>query len=125
MEKVGAWITLCGRLQLVLGGESRESLVRGRQGRLLLAYLLLHRDRPVSRSELVEALWTSPPGDGALAPVLSRLRGVVAPGSIDGRDSLVLRLPEPTWIDVEVAREALSRARQMEAPADVLAAARE
>src|SRR5688572_33346002 len=29
----------------------------GRQGRLLLAFLTLHRDRLVRRDELVEALW--------------------------------------------------------------------
>jgi len=36
-----------------LAGEQREAAFRGRQGRLLFAYLALHRGRPVRRDELV------------------------------------------------------------------------
>src|SRR5437660_8449201 len=113
MESGGAVLRLCGRLTVEIGGEPREGLLHGRQGRLLLAFLALHRGRPVSRDALVEALWGhggAPPSEGALAPVLSRLRRAVAPATIEGRDGIALRLPEPVWIDVEAARPALDRA---------------
>lgn len=122
----GTRIELCGRLRLDLAGEQREAAFRGRQGRLLFAYLALHRGRPVRRDELVEALWAgegAPPSDTALAPVLSRLRAALAPGSIDGRDQLTLVLPEPVWIDVEAAAAALERARAALRAADLGAAA--
>ncbi len=107
-------IHLCGRLRVELGGEPREDALRGRQGRLLFAYLALHRDRPVRRDELVEALWAgngAPPSETALAPVLSRLRSAVEPGAIEGREQLALTLPEPVWIDVEAAGAGLEAAR--------------
>ena len=90
-----------------LAGERREGLLRGRQGRLAFAYLVLHRARPVRRDELIEALWSAegaPPSDTALAPVLSRLRRAVEPAALEGRDSLRLVFPEPVWVDVEAAR---------------------
>ncbi|MGZ6617655.1 MAG: AAA family ATPase, partial [Solirubrobacteraceae bacterium] len=114
-----AVVRLCGRLTVEIGGESREAMLHGRQGRLLLGYLVLHRQRPVSRDALVEAIWGhggAPPSEGALAPVLSRLRRAVAPASIEGRDSIILRLPEPAWIDVEAAHAALDRARRGKDP---------
>ena len=79
-------------------GERREAQLRGRQGRLAFAYLVLHRDRPVRRDELIEALWAhegAPPSDTALAPVLSRLRRAVEPAVLEGRDTLRLVFPEP------------------------------
>lgn len=93
---------LCGRLAVVLDGRRIEGDLPGRQGRLLFAYLALHRLRTVERSELVEALW--PDGrDGGLAPLLSKLRRVVP------LDGIRLEL-ENAWIDVEAAAEALHRA---------------
>lgn len=103
-------------------------MLHGRQGRLLLAFLVLHRQRPVSRDALIEAIWGhggAPPSDGALAPVLSRLRRAVTPATIEGRESVLLRLPEPVWIDVEAARAALDRARDSADPAERVAAAEE
>ena len=38
-------IHLCGELRVELAGERREAQLRGRQGRLAFAYLVLHRDR--------------------------------------------------------------------------------
>ena len=90
-------IQLCGELRVELAGERRDAALRGRQGRLLFAYLVLHRTRPVRRDELIEALWShdgAPPSDTALAPVLSRLRRAVEPATIDGRDTLQLVFDE-------------------------------
>src|ERR1700748_2649922 len=109
-----AHIHLCGHLRLTMRGVAQELGLRGRQGRLLFAFLVLRRGRPVPRDALVEALWGEdglPPSDGALAPVLSRLRKPIEPATVQGRDSLTLVLPEPAWVDVEVARDAGMRAR--------------
>jgi DNA-binding SARP family transcriptional activator/tetratricopeptide (TPR) repeat protein len=121
-------IHLCGHLRLAVSGAARELELRGRQGRLLFAFLVLHRGRPVSRDGLVEALWGEeglPPSEGALAPVLSRLRRAVHPARVEGRDSVALVLPEPAWIDVEAARGALERARATSDATERLAHARE
>ena len=123
----GTRIRLCGQLRVELEGEQREAALRGRQGRLLFAYLALHRDRPVRRDELVEALWAgngTPPSETALAPVLSRLRAAVAPGTIEGREQLAIVLPEPVWVDVEAAQDQLDRARDAVRAGDLPAAIR-
>src|SRR5688500_6973436 len=104
-------ISLCGRLSVELEGRPVE--LPGRQGRMLIAFLLLHRDRPVRRDELVEALWpdSEPPGGSeALAPPLSRLRKAMGAERIVGRGELTLVLPEDAWVDWEVAHDAMRRA---------------
>ena len=112
-----------------LGRRAARGAPRGAS--LLFAYLVLHRERPVRRDELVEALWAgdgAPPSDTALAPVLSRLRGAIAPGTIEGREQLELVLPEPVQVDVEAAGAALGAARaamQAGDTATALATARE
>ena len=79
-----------------------ESQLPGRQGRILFAYLALHRLRPVDRTELVEALW--PDGrDGGLAPLLSKMRRVVP---LHGTQLTA----DETWVDVEAAVDAVHRA---------------
>ena len=107
-------IHLCGELRVEFAGERREAQLRGRQGRLAFAYLVLHRDRPVRRDALIEALWAhegAPPSDTALAPVLSRLRRAIEPATLEGRDTLRLVFPEPVWVDVEAIAE-LARCRR-------------
>ena len=75
MGSGSARIHLCGRLVVEWDGERLERDLPGRQGRLLFAYLVLNRDRPVRRDELIEALWSEegppPTGDSLLAPPLS------------------------------------------------------
>ncbi len=112
MAAVGATrISLCGRLSVELEGERVE--LPGRQGRLLVAYLVLHRDRPVRRDELVEALWPdgdAPGGSEALAPPLSRVRRALGVERLVGRGELQLVLPDDAWVDWEVAHDAMRRA---------------
>src|ERR1700694_5261173 len=89
-------IQLCGRYVAELDGERVEVRLPGRQGRLLFAYLVLHRDRGVGRSELVEAIW---PGDlphdpeDALAALLSKVRSGLGRDWIEGRREVQLALP--------------------------------
>src|SRR3954447_19275181 len=109
-------IQLCGRLIVELQGRRLEDTLRGRQGRLLFAYLALNRDRPVRRDELAEALWSgkgAPPAyESLLAPPLSRLRKALGPGVLDGRTAPHLNLPEDAWIDWEIAPQRLRDARE-------------
>ncbi len=103
-------IQLCGRLKADIDGRHVTPALRGRQGRILLAYLVLNRGRPVSRDELIAAIWPdSPPADpaAALRTQLSRLRGALGPGALAGRDAVELHLPESTWIDIEAAERAI------------------
>jgi DNA-binding SARP family transcriptional activator len=112
-------ISLCGRLSVELEGRRIE--LPGRQGRLLLAYLVLHRDRAVRRDELVDALWPdgdAPGGGEALAPPLSRLRKALGPERLEGRGEVQLRLPADAWVDWDVARDAMRRASAALAESD-------
>ncbi|MEA2444595.1 MAG: hypothetical protein QOJ12_1887, partial [Thermoleophilales bacterium] len=115
MEPASARIHLCGRLVVEWDGERLERDLPGRQGRLLFAYLAMHRERPVRRDELIEALWSEegppPTGDSLLAPPLSRLRKAIGASRLEGRAELSLTLPDDAWIDWEVAHQGLARAR--------------
>jgi len=96
-------VQLCGKLVVEVAGTRIEDDLPGRQGRLLFAFLVLNRDRTLTRDELAMALW--PDGrDGGLAPLLSKLRRVVPLG--ESR----LQLPAESYVDIEVARDAVHRA---------------
>jgi predicted ATPase/DNA-binding SARP family transcriptional activator len=91
-----------------------EGGLPGRLGRALLAYLVLHRHRQVTRDELVHALWPSraPRDPGAtLSTLLSSLRRALGPELLQGRGELRLELPPDAEVDVEVAAAALAGAR--------------
>lgn len=103
-------IQLCGRLKADVAGRHVTPALRGRQGRVLLAYLVLNRGRPVSREELVTAIWPdNAPIDPAasLRTQLSHLRSALGSEALAGRDTVELRLPENTWIDFEAAERAI------------------
>ena len=109
-------ITVCGRLTVGWDGEQLEGKLPGRQGRLIFAYLVLNRNRPVRRDELVEALWADEGlpsgGEALLAPPLSRLRKALGKNRLAGRTELHLNLGEEASIDCEVAQEKLARAQE-------------
>lgn len=92
---------LCGKFVVELDERRVEDELPGRQGRLLLAYLVAHRVRTVQREALIDALWPSG-RDGGLAPLLSKLRRVVP---LDG-----FRPQGELWVDIEAAPAALHRA---------------
>lgn len=107
-----ARVQLCGALVVERGGERIDSLLPGRQGRLLFAYLTVNRHRSVPRAELVEALWPgeSPPAAaGALNALVSKLRRVLGPEVVEGRSSLRLALGS-ALVDLEAATAAIHRA---------------
>ena len=66
-------IQLCGQLAIVKGDRRLEAGLPGSLGRALFAYLVVNRDRSLSRDELCAALWGDavPAGD-PLSPLVSR-----------------------------------------------------
>ena len=112
-SRMATTIQLCGRLVAELEGERVDRRLPGRQGRVLFAYLVLNRDRAVSRAELVEAVW---PGelpkdpDDALAALLSKVRARLGREYLEGRGELQLLLPADARVDVEQALAAVHEA---------------
>ena len=87
--------------------------IPGRQGRLLLAYLVLNRERACPRAELIDVLWPEvPPSapDAALSALLSKLRKALGAGALRGRSELRLEPGAPVWVDVEAAAAGARRA---------------
>lgn len=106
-------IQLCGRYVVEFEGRRVESSLPGRQGRLLFAYLVVNRDRPLARSELIEAVWPREPPRhpvDAFAALLSKVRAAVGERYIEGRAELALALPRDADVDVERAFAAVHRA---------------
>jgi DNA-binding SARP family transcriptional activator len=108
-------LALFGGLQIKRGGCDVAERLPGRQGRALVAYLVLNRDRPVSRDELVDVLWPlqAPAApDAALSSVLAKVRRAVGPGVIQGRQALILQLSPDSQIDVQAVDEQTERAER-------------
>ncbi len=87
--------------------------IPGRQGRLLLAYLVLNRERTCPRAELLDVLWPeAPPSapDTALSALLSKLRKALGNDALGGRSELRLEPDAPVWVDVEAAAAGARRA---------------
>ena len=106
-------VQLCGPLVVERGERRWEGRLPGRQGRLLFAYLALHRHRACTRDELAEALWgdhVPPSVEVALNALVSKLRRGLGPEIIQGRASLRLALGPGAWVDVEVAEKAAHKA---------------
>ena len=106
-------IQLCGRITVEISGRRLEQTLPGRQGRVLFAYLVASRPRPIARDELKDVLWADdvPPAfESTLSGVLSRLRHALGPDIICGRTEISLALPADAWIDLEAAGEAIHRA---------------
>ena len=106
-------IQLCGRLVVELEGRRVEDALPGAKGKLLFAYLVLKRDRRMSRDELLTAVYgeeASPDQHPSLSVLLSKLRSVIGPELLAGRSEIELVLPRDAFVDVEAAREALHRA---------------
>jgi DNA-binding SARP family transcriptional activator len=119
--KESARVQLCGTFVVEFSGRRIDNMLPGRQGRLLFAYLALSRLRPVPRSTLVDVLWgDDPPGNtgGALNALISKTRAVVGGQVLRGRNELILALPEPAYVDVEVALSMLHAAESAVAVGD-------
>jgi DNA-binding SARP family transcriptional activator len=108
-----ARIQLCGRYVVDIDGSRIEGTLPGRRGRVLFAYLVLNRGRPLARDELLVAGWgaDAPAAAGnALSVVLSKLRHGLGADHLQGRPGIELLLPPATFVDVEAALEGAHRA---------------
>jgi DNA-binding SARP family transcriptional activator len=104
-----------------LRGRRVEQALRGRQGRLLFAYLVLFRHQNVSRDALVDALWGDEPpaaAGTALNALISKVRTIAEPDMIVGRTNICIVLPEPAHVDVETAFAAVHAAESAVSQAD-------
>ena len=117
MLKVG----LCGGVTVEVDGHRLpDGLLAGRQGRLVLAYLVCERRRSVPREELAELLWPDrlpSSWTSSLSVVISKLRRLLGEAGLDPPVALAgafgsyrLGLPDDVWIDWEVAAERVERA---------------
>jgi DNA-binding SARP family transcriptional activator len=112
-EAASTRIQLCGRLRVDIEGRHVTPLLRGRQGRVLLAYLAINRNRAVSREEMMQAIWPEHlPADpaSALRTQLSRVRTALGADALAGRGAIELRLPDSAWVDIEAAEQAIQAA---------------
>jgi SARP family transcriptional regulator, regulator of embCAB operon len=114
---MGQWakarIQLCGRYVVDVDGHRIEGTLPGRRGRVLFAYLVLNRGRPVPRERLIMAGWgeDAPAEVGsALSVLLSKLRHSVGREHLQGRAQIELLLPQTSFVDVEAALEGVHRA---------------
>jgi SARP family transcriptional regulator, regulator of embCAB operon len=109
----GARIQLCGHFVVDINGTRFEEALPGRKGRLMFAYLVLNRGRPVPRDELLMACWGAdapPEARGALSVLLSKLRHGLDADRLRGRTEIELLLPPMTFVDTEAALEGAHRA---------------
>ena len=114
---MGEWtkarIQLCGRFVAEMDGSRVEDMLPGRKGRVLFAYLVLNRSRPLPRDELLMAGWgQDAPAEArnALSVLLSKLRHSLGADRLRGRTEIELLLPQATFVDVEAALEGAHRA---------------
>jgi SARP family transcriptional regulator, regulator of embCAB operon len=108
-----ARVQLCGRFAVQIDGGRVEDRLPGRRGRLLFAYLVVHRGRPVPRDELLMAGWgaeTPAAAGNALSVALSKLRHGLGTDHLHGRTEVELLLPPASFVDVEAALEGAHRA---------------
>ncbi len=116
-------IYLTGRIGVERDGKAvlEERQLRGKQGRLALAYLVCQRTRPVSRDELADVIW---PGEMAaawevaLSALVSRLRSLFTRGPLNQTGAFIssgfglyrLHLSSDAWVDLEASTNALDDA---------------
>jgi DNA-binding SARP family transcriptional activator len=95
-------IYLLGGLQIRVGHDSRH--LTAEKVRNLLAYLLLHPQRPVSREMLADLLFPNAAPERVrrnLSSTLSRLKAALGSGWLKiQRDSLALDVSADLWVDV-------------------------
>jgi len=111
-------VRICGSLSIEEGDVVvGEPALPGRLGRRLWTYLVLHRRRPIGRSELVDALWgeESPEAaDASLNALVSRVRAALAPLGSERAElratsgSYALRLSADAFVDRERAWTAIT-----------------
>ncbi len=113
-------VSLLGEVAITADPLAGSCVLRPRQLAMAFAYLVLHRDRPVTRDELADALWDDrqpQSWETALRVVLSKLRAKFAAYGFEGAVELHtsgrtyrLVLPVDVAVDVEEAAAAVTNA---------------
>lgn len=106
-------IDVCGRFAVTVDGQRRDQDLF-RQGRLLLAFLAIERERPVSRDEAASAVWgeqASGPRNAGMSTLLSRLRRSLGPGVIESPSRTSLQLVAEAGVDYHDTTRWLAHAR--------------
>jgi DNA-binding SARP family transcriptional activator len=117
-------VQLCGHFVVRLDRLDLSRSIRGRQSRVVFAYLVLNRTRQVTRGELAEVLWgAAPPAEPGVAirALLSKLRAMLQATNavaLPTGDLLRLDLPADAEVDVESAIQALHDAQSAVSRAD-------
>jgi DNA-binding SARP family transcriptional activator len=123
LAAVDTRIYLTGRVAIETGGDVvvRERQFRGQQDRVLFAYLVCERARPIAREELAAMLWpeeTPPAWQVSLSALVSRLRRLLDTDELRARGAGIsqefgqyqLHLPADAWVDLEAAASYLDAA---------------
>jgi DNA-binding winged helix-turn-helix (wHTH) protein len=115
-----ARIYLCGRVTVERNGRVlTDAAFGGRQGRLLFAFLGTRRAQPVSKAQLIDAIWgtrTPPSVETAINALVSKLRaalrklGVPRPHGVASDVGTYQFVVPSAWIDIEDARTSIDRA---------------
>jgi DNA-binding SARP family transcriptional activator len=126
-------ISLCGEISITTAAGTIGAELRGAQGRITFAHLLLERARPIPRDRLVDVVWNGePPGswETAIDALASRTRKALSMAGVDGRSAIRLKdgsyhvdLGPEAEIDVERAAMLVGRAEVADATGDAVAAA--
>ena len=106
---MGQWtkarIQLCGRFIADIDDSRIEDALPGRIGRMLFAYLVLNRGRPLPRDTLLMAGWgEDAPAEArnALNVLLSKLRRGLGSEHLRGRTEIELLLPSATFVQTNL-----------------------
>lgn len=113
-------VRLAGQVTISAHGRALDARrLFGRQGRLVLAMLILERHRSISRDELAESLWPAGPPRtwkpavrGAISNVRKYLAAVGLPDSISFDGAYQLLVPCAVEVDIESAQIAAVAARR-------------
>ena len=116
----GCRVYLCGQVTVERGERIlTDAALAGPQGRLLFAFLGTRRTQPVSKSQVIDAVWgpeAPPSADSAINALVSKLRaslrkmGLPPPHGIATEVGTYQFSVPSIWIDIEHARTAIDRA---------------
>lgn len=130
---MGLRVCLAGHVRVESDAGASDAVGLGRLGRVALAYLVVHRHRPVPRVELADVLWNEElprSFDQLVRGLASKIRAVLQEAGLDPTQTLTtavgtyqLRLPADAVVDVEEASAAVSAARAALGDGDASSAA--
>jgi DNA-binding SARP family transcriptional activator len=125
-------ISLCGEISITTAAGTTRPELRGAQGRVTFAHLLLERARPIPRDRLVDVVWNGEPPaswETAIDALVSRTRKALSMAGVDGRAAI--RLTDGSYhvdlgpevdTDIERAVVLVGRAEVADATGDTVAA---